>query len=170
MPREASWLERVPAIIEQLEAASLPVLDRAAVEQLFGLGRRQAIRLMGSCGGYVSGRTGLVDRTRMLEFLRQMEADGAVEFAVVRKARIMEVLRQARRESQSRGIRIPVEPQIFEQQLESLPAGVSLEPGKLTVDFREPVELLEKLFALTQAMANDFHKLEDYARRERAAP
>jgi hypothetical protein len=41
--------------------------------------------------------------------------------------------------------------------------GIRLEPGFLNVTFRDPQELLQRLFALTQAMANDFEGFERQA-------
>ena len=45
-------------------------------------------------------------------------------------------------------------------ELSGLPAGIRLESSQLTVDFHNPMELLEKLFALSQALANDYEKFE----------
>jgi hypothetical protein len=43
MPAKACWLLHVPEIIEQLELFKVPVVDRAIIEVVFALGRRQAI-------------------------------------------------------------------------------------------------------------------------------
>ena len=57
----------LPRIIEQFR--QLPVLDRAAIEKLFGLKHRQAIQLLHRFGGYQVGRTFLVDRQELVEQL-----------------------------------------------------------------------------------------------------
>jgi hypothetical protein len=48
-------------------------VDRAVIEQIFGLKRRQAIELLHQFGGYQAGRTFLLDRVRLLEALRSLE-------------------------------------------------------------------------------------------------
>ena len=44
-----------------------------------------------------------------------------------------------------------------------------LEPGSLSVAFRDPNELLQRLFALAQAIANDFECFERMVAAERRA-
>jgi hypothetical protein len=46
----------------------------------------------------------------------------------------------------------------------SLPAGVHLEPGRITVEFQEPQEGIEKLLALAMAIGNDFEVFEHSTR------
>ena len=51
MPAKPLWLLHVPEIVSQLESFNVPVLDRAMIERLFGLGRRRAIELLHRFGG-----------------------------------------------------------------------------------------------------------------------
>ena len=50
---------------------------------------------------------------------------------------------------------------ILAQQFASLPDGVTLEPGQITVRFAAPREALEKLLALAMAIGNDFARFEN---------
>ena len=52
MPAKSRWLLDIPRIIGQLEAMTVPVIDRATCEQLFQVRRRQAINLLAGFGGY----------------------------------------------------------------------------------------------------------------------
>ncbi len=65
------WLLHVPRIIGELRRLPVPVLDRATIEKLFGLKRRQAILLLHRFGGYQAGRTFLLDCQELVE---QLEA------------------------------------------------------------------------------------------------
>ncbi len=153
MPDQPIWLDRVADILVELEApASPPFLDRPAVELLFGLRRRQAIELMHHMAGYQVGRTFLVERAAVCRFLNQPAVRQATARAAVRKRRVLEYLAAARRDWPARKLRIPVDPA---PQSPGLPAGVELRPGQLTIRFDQPVELLQKLFALSRALAND---------------
>jgi hypothetical protein len=44
--------------------------------------------------------------------------------------------------------------------LPDLPPGVGLSPGELHIQFQSSEELLSKLFALAQAIANDYEAFE----------
>jgi hypothetical protein len=154
VPDQPTWLQRVPAILAQLEPDDAPpFLDRAAIESLFRLSRRQAIRLLSVCGGYQVGRTFVVPRAALLDFIHARVGGDKVEFAVRRKARIIDQLNDGRRRAASERIALRA-PSPF--QIVSLPDGVRLLPGLLEVQFDSPVQLLEKLFALAQAVHADF--------------
>jgi hypothetical protein len=53
---------------------------------------------------------------------------------------------------------------VFSQQLRNLPAGVSIAPGRITVEFAEPRQALEKLLALAMAIGNDYEQFERITR------
>ena len=55
---------------------------------------------------------------------------------------------------------IAVEPETLRQRLPDLPPGVELSPGALHIRFQSSEELLSKLFALAQAIANDYEAFE----------
>ena len=162
MPDQPTWLERVPEILQQLNAPGAPpFLDRPAIERLFGVRRRQAIELMGRLAGYQVGRTFLVERGAVVGFLGRPSLRGAADQAVARKRRVLEHLEEARRDWAARNIRIPVAAGGEEREL---PEGVELRPGQLIVRFEQPLELLAKLFALSRVLARDFEGMVEAGR------
>ena len=174
MPDQPSWIEHVPKILETLEsAAAPPFLDRPAVEMLFGVRRRQAIQLLRRFGGYQVGKTFLVPREAVVAFLRDPRRRTAADLERGRFERVETALGQARRELHQRRIPIAVQPETLNLDISGLPDGIHLAPGQLTIRFAQPVELLQKLFALSQALANDFETFERSclaAQRAKAAP
>ena len=74
MPRQAEWLQQVPAALKALEHVTTPVIDRATLEKLLRIHRRSAIRLMHRFGGYQAGRTFLIDRPALMRQLRRIAA------------------------------------------------------------------------------------------------
>ena len=46
MPAKAEWLLRLPQILLALRVLDIPVVDRAAIQRLFGFQRRRAVQLM----------------------------------------------------------------------------------------------------------------------------
>jgi hypothetical protein len=141
----------------------LPVIDRAAVEQLFGLRRRQAIELMNRFGGYQTGRTLLIGRAQLIAQLDAIAAGDDFQQEAGRRERLAATVESVRRTRESEAVRIPISPAIFATRMATLGDGVQLRPGKLEIEFAGPEDLLRKLFALAQAVAND------YAGFERAA-
>jgi hypothetical protein len=166
MPAKAQWLLRVPEILEELSVLDVPVVDRAVCERLFRLRRRRTIDLLRRFGGYQSGRTFLVDRPKLVAQLEQIRDSPDFKMERQRKDRLQDRLEAIRRLQAGARVAIPVEPEILSQRLPDLPVGVGLSPGALHIQFQSPEELLEKLFALAQAIANDYEAFEKRTSRE----
>lgn len=161
MPDQPSWIEHVPKILETLEsAAAPPFVDRSTIEMLFGVRRRQAIHLLRRFGGYQVGKTFLVPREAIIAFLRNPHRRTAAEVEKGRFERVATALGQARWELYQRRIPIAIEPETPRLEISGLPDGIDLASGQLTIRFTQPTELLQKLFALSQALANDFETFE----------
>jgi hypothetical protein len=154
MPAKAQWLLRVPEILEELAALDVPVLDRAACERLFRLRRRRAIDLIRGFGGYQAGRTFLVDRPKLVAQLERIRDSPDFKMEWRRKERLADRLDAIRRLQAGARVAIPLEPETLRQRLPDLPPGVGLSPGESSE------ELLRKLFALAQAIANDYEAFE----------
>lgn len=69
-------------------------------------------------------------------------------------------LGQARQALTLPRIALPPPAQLSALTFAGLPDGIRLLPGRLEVEFATATDLLEKLFALAQAFANDFESLE----------
>ena len=161
MPAKPDWLLRLPDIRAHLECLDTPVVDRAVIEQIFGLRRRRAIELMHQFGGYQAGRTFLLDRTRLLEALQSQESREDYAAEKRRRERLGDVVEASREHLISARVRIPVRASAARPSLDRLAPGVLLMPGMLSIEFRHPVELLEKLYGLAQAISHDFEKFEE---------
>ena len=154
MPDQPSWIDRLPEITRRLEAPDAPpFLDRPAVEQLFGLRRRQSITLMRRLGGYQVGKTFLVDRHALLAFLEDPLRRHAADWEARRFRSVGELLARAREERHLRRIAIPATRPVFHIDFAALPAGIDIGHRELTISFDDPRDLLEKLFALSQVLA-----------------
>jgi hypothetical protein len=153
MPRKPEWLQNVTAAIEELHHFPAPVIDRATFEKLLHIQRRQAIRLMHRFGGYQAGHTFLVGR---LDLLQQLEAirQGETHQAETQRRQRLEASLRPRKT-------IPVAPEVWERKLTELPVGTRLRPGILEIEFQNANQLLERLFALAQAIHNDYEQFDD---------
>ena len=159
MPAKPEWLLRLPEIRAELEHLEVSVVDRAMIERIFGLKRRRAIELLHQFGGYQAGRTFLVERRGLLQALEALESeDGYVERR--RRERLRDVVEASREHLLATRVRIPVRPAKSRPSLDRLAPGVHLAPGMLPIEFLQPIDLLEKLHGLAQAITHDFDKFE----------
>ncbi len=158
MPAQASWYLRVPEIVTQLHApAAPPFLDRQAIENLFRLRRRQAIRLMGLCGGYLVGKTFLVDRSSLLGYLDRLTRAGLVEEALTRKRRVSDALNESVNFIAAQQTRIAIDSGPRDRPQVALPPGIELvAPGKLQISYESAADLLARVAELASAAADDF--------------
>ena len=154
MPAEPQWLLRLPEIIEELSALDALVVDRSVIERAFGVRRRRAIYLLGRFGGYQVGRTFVVPREALLDQLRMMAGGERFRFEKRRHERLTEGLDRVRKDRRAARISVPVPAEATGPA--GLPAGVRLQPGRLTVEFQGVHELLGKLYGIAQAAAEDF--------------
>jgi len=153
MPAKSQWLIRLPEILEELSALSMPVLDRALCERLFRLRRRRTIELLHRFGGYQAGRTFLIDRLELIRQLRDLRDSPEVLVELRRRQRLSDSLEKLRkyRVAESVQIRVVAQPPAF-------PEGMRLTPGELTIRFKRAEELLGKLYEIAQAAAGDFER------------
>ncbi len=160
MPAKPEWLLRLPEIRAELEHLEVPAVDRSGIERIFGLKRRRAIELMHQFGGYQAGRTFLLDRARLLGVLQSLESQNDYTAEKRRRERLRDVVEASRGHLISTRVRIPVRAAAARASLDRLAPGVHLLPGILSIEFRHPIELLEKLYGLAQAITHDFEKFE----------
>ena len=146
----------MPAIRSAVAELESPSLDRAMVEELFGLSRRSAISLMAPLGKPELGKAMLIKRTRLLEWLDHHLATRPVQGEIARKRELREKLAALEREAQPRTTPI-TPPSLPTDPAEAWPAGITLDaPGALTIRFTSPEELLGAVLALAEDAAADY--------------
>jgi hypothetical protein len=111
-------------------------------------------------GGYKVGQTFLLDREKLIARLEALQTSDAFDREQQRKTRILEELERARRRAPARKVRIAVAPDVQERVIDDLPAGIHLRPGELRIEFFGTEDLLQHLFELSQAIANDYARFE----------
>jgi len=152
MPRKPEWLQNVTSAIQQLHDFPAPVVDRATLEKLLIVRRREAIRLMHRFGGYQAGRTFLIAR---LDLIRQLEAIEGGE------THQMELERRSRLEASLKPRKaIQAASDVWGRKLAELPPGIQFTPGLLEIHFESAEQLLSRLFELAQAIHNDYERFE----------
>ena len=158
MPKLPGWYVCVPAILDRLRRPDAPpFLDRPAVEKLFSIRRRQAIRVLAAASGYQVGKTFVVERQALIDFLEGIEHSGAAPEARARKRRVAAALDEVANHAAAQRVRVPAAPDVFRRRPASLPAAIELvAPGKLQISYRGAEDLLAKIVELAAAATNDF--------------
>ena len=138
-----------------------PVLDRAVIEEVFGVRRRRAIELLHRFGGYQAGKTFLIERDSLLGQLEALEAGGDFRQEQTRRRRLSADLEQAKAALRARAVPIAVPPRVDG----GLPKSTYLRPGELRIAFRDPEDLLRQLLELAMAIQDDYQRFEEMCRR-----
>ena len=157
MPDKPTWYGAIPQALQALEALDTPWVDRSLIQSLLGVGRRRAQQLMQPIADHVIGRNLLVSREQLRRFLLDAAAGKPASQDRQRRRRLARQLNEW-----ARTPRLPVEApaRIAQQQLASLPSGIELTPGRISVHFATSREALEKLLALAMAISNDLDGFE----------
>jgi hypothetical protein len=164
MPRKVEWfckLERIEKSLGRLAPDGL--LDRAAIEEIFGVSRRQATRILVRVGSVSVGGARVISCENLVCRLKLLRENDAVVFERTRRERLHQQLEVARQELQSK--RIPIPLTLSAVHLEALPAAIHLGRGELSVQFLTPMELLQNLMLLVQAISEDFGVFESMTAR-----
>ena len=135
-------------------------MDRAALEEVFGVRRRRAIELLHQFGGYQAGKTFLVDRASLLRQLAALESGGEFRQERARRRRLSEGLELAKGTLRAKSVLIQGSYEAFDRHLDELP-GVQLRPGELRIEFKGTEDLLRQLLELAMAIKNDFGRFEE---------
>lgn len=158
VPAQPSWYLRLPEILASLRAEGAPpFLDRPAIENLFRVRRRQAIRLLGLARGYQVGKTFLADRQSLIGYLEQVSSSGAPAQARARKERVLAALNEVASHAAAQKIHARTTSEVYRQRPGDLPDSIELvAPGRLQISYNGAEDLLARIAELAAAAANDF--------------
>jgi hypothetical protein len=157
MPDKPTWYARLDGAIAQLEALPSPWVDRATLEFALGVGRRRAQQILQPLVRQTIGRNGLADRGELVRHLRHLAAGESACLERQRRHRLHTILDQLQRQAKEQPrVLVEAPTAVVHQEIESLPVGVHLSPGRIVLEgFSTPEQAKQKLLALIMAMAND---------------
>lgn len=156
MPKIKSWSARIPVILQHLEADTQRLYTRQDLEALFGIGRSQASDLMLISGATVrNGLPAVATRENLRYYVERCPEAQAYLDEQDRKRKLAKRLQQTTEELRQKAIPIPgVKPADEWTKWEDLP-NVAVEPGLMRIAFYGYVELLNTLWLVSRAMANE---------------
>lgn len=156
MPAPPRWLLAVPDAVRQLERLDRDLVTRRDLERLFGVSRARAAQLMRTFGAELAGSSRVLRRADLLRQLRKLRRRAAYRREAERRTRVVGELRRAR----LIGIRVAVPVEAVEARLTGLPEGVRVREDRIEVRFGSAREAVARLFALAQALTNDYERFE----------
>jgi hypothetical protein len=148
MPRPISWLPRLHEIRKSVNTSVRSHYERRDLEALFQLQPRAAQLLLELLPSTSIGRSRLVERQALGQFLDRMHGAEDPSFE-------LEQVRQKRPESSRRRIRTLVQRDSEPATLASLPANIRLSRGRMEVDFHTLEELAASMLALAQVLEGE---------------
>ncbi|MDQ6758360.1 MAG: hypothetical protein M3Z32_00675, partial [Acidobacteriota bacterium] len=114
------------------------VVDRQTVQRLFHLGRSQAHVFLRRFASHTAGHALVIDREEFIHRLEELRENPGLRWEARRLHTLEEGLESVRKDLRARRTPIEVSPGSFDRQFASLPEGIRLEPGRLTVSFNTP--------------------------------
>ena len=165
MPAKPRWLLAIPDAIRQLDELDRELLTRRDMERLFGVSKVRAVQLMTAFGADRTGHILTLPRTELLRQLKKHRKRAAFRGEETRRERVVAEIRKTR----LTGIRVAVPIEALEARLSGLPKGVAVEADRIEVRFASSHEAVARLFALAQALTNDYERFEALVAGERSS-
>jgi hypothetical protein len=153
MPALPLWYDRLEEIVGELRAMEVAYLDRDAVEKLFGVGERRARQLMTGLSGVRVGNAMAVERVEMLARCEGLLRGDEVRLEKMRRVRVAESVEAAQRVWAGRRVQLE---RGRTTRVVGLPEGVEMGGGEMRIRYSDAMELAEKLWKISQAMAGDW--------------
>ena len=151
MPDKPTYIHRLTSILAEASSPKpIPFFRRGDIEALFGLKRRQAIKLMHRVGAVRVSREIAVAQRDLVAWLEKMLAKPAALDEIRRRERVIGRIVDLKAETAARAVKIVLPDP---SPSPDLPEGVSLQPGLLTISFSQEQDLLERLFLLARVLA-----------------
>jgi hypothetical protein len=157
MSRPKSWLPRLVQITEALEASDVPHYDRGDIERIFDIKPSAAKDLMKIVGVIPGGviQNQYVSRGNLLAYLRNSPDAQDAMAELARRKKLAVALRKAGDEARLRAVHLPVTSADEWTRFQDLP-NVSVEPGRLTVVFTDPLDLFTQLYKFAKAAGGEW--------------
>ena len=126
MARHPDWFERLDAIEGAVSASLSAALGRPEIEAAFGVGERDAIRLLHRFGAERQGDALALSRSGLLAQFRSLKEGAAYQAFLRQRGNLAAQLAQAREETRARQFRVrSLPPSSPQTGFESLPASLT---------------------------------------------
>jgi hypothetical protein len=103
-------------------------------------------------------------REELIAHLKRLATGGEAHYERRRRQRLAQVLEGLRQAALAQPkVLVEAPAHVIRQKIASLPDGVSVSPGAISITFSSPSEALQRLLTLAMAIGNDFNEFERMA-------
>jgi len=166
MPAKPTYWNRLPLAIEALEQRPDPWVGRRTLEELLGVSKTVAWRILRRCGPREAPGGALVcDRLQLLARLRTLTQEPPIEQELTRRARLASHLAQMRSFLRAREIQVvpdSLAAALISTRFGNLPPSVTLTPQSLHIEFFGTEDFLQAIGAVVYALQNDYEAISDF--------
>ena len=161
MPAKPSYAHRLKAAIETLQDSSASLVGRHDLEELLGVSKTVAWRILRHCQAQKGpGGALLFERLQLIARLQELAAEGGViAREVARRERVDEQLLAMRsylHSRQTKVVRDELAPTLVSTRFQNLPANITFTPQSLRMEFYGTEDFLAAVGAIVYALQNDY--------------
>jgi hypothetical protein len=167
MPAKPSYARRLAAAMETLQARQTPWIGRADVEELLGVSKTVAWRLLRHCEAQKGpGGALLLERVDLIAKLQELAtAGGTIAQEVARRQKVEDQLLAMHRYLRSRETKVVRDEQaegLVSSRFRSLPPNITFTPQSLLIEFAGTEHFLAAIGAIVYALENDYEAISDF--------
>jgi hypothetical protein len=164
MPAKPSWAWRLPEALPALRALEEEWIDRRRLEELLGVSKTVAWRMLRQCGVEPGPGGALACRREdLIQRLERIAEDGGpVASEIARRERLEELLERIRPAVIANLTKVVRDDQalaLLSTRFNRLPANVALTPASLHIDFYGTEDFLQAVGAIVFALNNDYEAI-----------
>ena len=175
MPASPTYCHRIPAAVEALRNSTTDWVDRRQLEEILGVSKTVAWRLLRRLGAEPGPGNALIcGRLALIASLEALHRDGGpVERESRRHHRLASLLERIRPQvlaNLTEVARNEEALQLLSSRFDALPSHIVLTQRSLHIDFDSAGHFLAAVGALIYALHNDFEKIRDFIDHDEATP
>jgi hypothetical protein len=166
VPARPAYFHRISEALEVFRQLEMDWVDRRTLQEILGVSKTVAWRVLHVCGASAGpGNTLVCRRLELISALERLSQSEACDRELRRRARLEQDLSALLEAARAR--QIPVAPpsrslELLGTRFGNLPAGVELTPARLTIDFQGTDDFLAKIGALVFALQNDYERVQEF--------
>ena len=167
MPAKPSYALRLKPAIEELKKSSAAWFGRRDLENLLGVSKTVAWRLLRHCQAQKGPGGALVfERGALVGRLEEQAAEGGkIAREVARHGRVEDLLLAMRgylRSRQTKVVRDEQAPALISSRFRNLPPNITFTPQSLHVEFYGTEDFLAAVGAIVYALENDYEAISEF--------
>jgi len=172
MARTPEYFQRLIDVLPEFER--MPAgqwIDRETFQQVLGVSKPTTCRIIKALGwtGRRMGGAWVCEPDIVVKGIRHLRDTGEILYEEARRERVESNLQQLADVARARGVEIARGAkalEILSTVPGRLPDGLEFQHCRLVVDFANPLDLLEKLFAFVSACKNEPEGMLDYIEKQ----